>query len=139
MYVALCKENIRKNKKVHRLVAEHFIQNPNKLEQVNHINGIKTDNRVCNLEFCTREYNMQEAFKMGLVGRKKGREHHLSKKVKQYDTQGNLIKEWNCIREIERSLGFAHTNISKCCKGKIKAVYGYIWRYAEENKFMEDK
>ena len=41
MYVALCKDNIRKNKKVHRLVAQHFLENPNKLEQVNHINRDK--------------------------------------------------------------------------------------------------
>lgn len=75
---------------------------------------------------------------MGLVGRKKGGEHHLSKKVKQYNIQGNLIKEWDCIRDIERSLGFAHTNISKCCKGKIREVYGYVWKYAD-SELMEDK
>lgn len=41
MYVALCKDNVRKNKKVHRLVAQHFLENPNNLEQVNHINRNK--------------------------------------------------------------------------------------------------
>lgn len=82
---------------------------------------------------------MQEAFKMGLVGRKKGREHHLSKKVNQYDLKGNLIKQWGCIRDITRELNYASTNISGCCKEKLKTAYGYIWRYAEESELMEDK
>lgn len=64
--VALCKNGIKETLLVHKLVAKHFIDNPLSLLQINHKNGIKTDNRVENLEWCTASQNMIHAYKLGL-------------------------------------------------------------------------
>ena len=64
--VGLMKDGKLVTRKVHRLVAENFIPNPNNLPQVNHINAIKTDNRVENLEWVTPSQNTKHAYDNGL-------------------------------------------------------------------------
>lgn len=70
-YVSLKQNNIRKRFSVHRLVAKAYLPNPKNLEQVNHINGIKTDCHVSNLEWCTRNHNSKHAYQIGLINREK--------------------------------------------------------------------
>ena len=67
VYVHLSKHGKSECKRVHRIVAEAFLPNPDHLEQINHINGIKTDNRVVNLEWCDRIHNMKHAKETGLM------------------------------------------------------------------------
>lgn len=132
--VSLIKNGKTKHYFVHRLVAMAFIENTHNKEQVNHINGIKTDNTVKNLEWCTNKENLQHSWKKGLrsidKSYYKGKEHHNSLGVKQYDKQGIFIKEWYCINDAMKSLNKRGSGISRCCKGQNKTAYGYKWKYA---------
>lgn len=123
LIVCLYKNNKKYWKKVHRLIAETFIPNPNNLPQVNHINEDKTDNRVENLEYCDCKYNCNYGT------RNQRRAKTQSKTIIQYDLKGNYITEYDSLNEINRQLGFSIGNISDCCNGKHKQVYGSIWRY----------
>ena len=111
---------------VHRLVAEAFIPNPSNKEQVNHIDGNKTNNSVENLEWCTQSENLRHACKMGLIDTSKAW-HIQEKKVYQKTLDGKIIKEWNSLSEASRNLNIPVGNISHCCKGRIKHAGGYKW------------
>ena len=83
--VGLCKGGHQTKISIHRMVAEAFIPNPLNLPEVNHIDGIKTNNVVTNLEWCTDSYNKKHAYDTGLKkspeGLNQGIKHGMSKLV----------------------------------------------------------
>lgn len=114
---------------VHRIIATTFLENPNNYKCVNHKDGNKNNNNVNNLEWCSYSYNLKHAYANKL---KIATSNHLKKKIKQYDLNKNLIKIWDCSKDIQRELKIDHSNVLACCKHKkhYNTAGGYIWEYA---------
>ena len=128
--VFLYKNSIKKWYSVHRLVWEAFNGSIPENMQVNHINEIKSDNRLENLNLMTCKENSNWGTRNERVSIKMTN-GKLSKVVLQFTLDNILVKEYPSIRQAERETGFANSYIVNCCKGKYKQAYGYIWRYKE--------
>jgi len=141
---AISKDCRLKTFDIHRLVGIYFVPNPEKKPEVNHKKGVKTDNRAVRLEWSTSSENAKHKFDIGLQkgywSGKKGKNHHASKEVIQYDMSMNFIKKWDCVPDICRSTGFSNSTIYACCEEKErlingviykrKSAFGFIWKYA---------
>lgn len=144
LIIGLIKQQKRKNYKAHRLVAMHFLLNPENKPQVNHINGNKVDNRSENLEWCTSSENIRHSWEMGM--REKSREvsrvtvlkaHEAHKrKVAQLSMEGELLHVFESVSDVYRFLNKRTINgsIAACCNGKSKSAYGYKWEYIDPSK-----
>jgi hypothetical protein len=117
----------RKNYLVHRLVAKYFIPGWFEGAEINHKNGIKTDNSIGNLEWCTRKYNMQHAWATGLI--------------KPMVRVGNRIDAYSGIKIINTETKTIYESIKDCCKAmKCTGSRLRIWlHYGEKNLQYYDK
>lgn len=120
----------RKQFKVHRLVAQTYIPNPNNLPLVNHKNEIKTNNYINNLEWCNEKYNSNYGTRneKNSVSNRGNKKQSMS--VKCIET--GII--YASMREAERNTGISNASISACCLGKRETAGGYHWEKVDVNQ-----
>lgn len=137
LVVCLHKEGKQKEGKIHRLVAEAFIPNPDNKPCIDHINGNNQDNVVFNLRWATAAENTNNPItKARMKGIQNGRQKNrpdMSKKVYQYDSDWNFIAEYPSASEAGRILGCHFDTISKACRGVRNCALGYNWTYNKLN------
>ena len=124
--VILCKNGKHhKNHRVHRLVAQAFIPNPQNKPYIDHINTIRNDNRIENLRWATREENDHNPITL------KNRIGKCGIKIKCLNTGEVFVSSG----EARRKLGISVGNIIGCCKGKRKSAKGYKFEYYKHRLF----
>lgn len=129
LFVTLSGFGIKKMVNIHRLIAEAFIKNTENKPFVNHKNGIKTDNRIENLEWCTPSENNYHAHRiLGIPGTMQGRygsDHNGAKKIK-CDT---LDVSFSSIMDAKKELGISHNSIWKVLTNRQLQINGLVFRY----------
>lgn len=131
LLVGLCKNGKKNHRTTHRLVAKAFIDNPLNKKEVNHINGIKTDNRVENLEWVTRCENELHAYKIGL--KKIGKRKFSTKKIRDKVIIAKKIKDvltnevYGSITEASEKTKIKRTTLNAMLKGQNKNTTNLIY------------
>ena len=131
LLVNLCKEGKSKQYRVHRLVAQAFILNPEDKPEVNHKDEDKTNNKVENLEWVTSKENCNYGTSTERSGKSQTNGKKRSKPIYGINVKTNEKIEFPSTREAGRS-SFDQSTIVKCLKGRCKSHKGYKWYYKEE-------
>lgn len=132
-YIILKSDSKTETRRLHRVVANAFIPNPNNYEQVNHLDGNKLNNCVANLEWCTQSENLRHAYANNLI-------KHYTKKVLKCDGETGLVLEEfpsmiDAVKSVYGRNGeSARCMISMCCNGRIRKAYGFIWKFKDERQ-----
>ena len=137
LQVNLWKNSKHKMYRVHRLVANAFLPNPDKLPQVNHKDECKTNNCVENLEYCTAKYNVNYGTYKARISETMTN-GKLSIPVDMFSNQGVFIRQFPSVSEAMRWLQTnaspkaSVSHITQCCKNQRNTAYGFKWQYSKK-------
>ena len=127
--VSLCKNGVRKNYTIHRLVAQAFIPNPYNLECVNHKNENKFDNRAVNLEWMTLRDNANYGTAHERTIKTKTENNSFYMRAVFLKKDGQILDKFSSIKEASEKTGINASNIVQVCKGNRLTAGGYSWEY----------
>ena len=127
--INLFHKGTEKHKILHRLIAQAFIPNPENKKQVNHKDGVKTNNTLENLEWVTNQENMDHAYRTGL--NKSFRENHgrYLGNICGYDENGLKVVEFCGFKDMVNK-GYRHQGVYDCVNGKKKTYKGLLYKRA---------
>ncbi len=123
-FICLCVNGVKKNRKIHRMVAEAFIPNPDNLPCINHKDENKANNHVDNVEWCTYSYNNLYGTRPLIQSERRGT------KVIQKTKEGKVVRVWRSQLLAGKTLGICDASISRCRRGVQPSAGGFIWEAA---------
>jgi len=143
--IRLSKLNRKKYYLIHRLVATHFLPNPQNKSEIDHIDTNRQNNCVSNLRWVTKKENRNNPITLINYSKaKKGRvfsqetkdkmSKAKSKPIVQIHKSGLIIGVYDSAIQASKELGIYQQSITACCKGKYKTCNGYQWKYLNEIK-----
>lgn len=134
---------------IHQLVAKAFVPNPQCKPEIDHINGVRSDNRSCNLRWVTRSENLLNPICLrrmsdSMKGKKHSKEMNIAKSKRQFNkprrtsrrvikftNDGKYIETFDMIAQAARSVMKGDTHIRMCCNGFRKSAYGFKWKWED--------
>ena len=125
--VLLSKDGKKMSIRVHQLVAQYFLEKENGKNHVNHINGVKHDNRAENLEWCTHQENMRHAKKKGLYNHK-----YKNKIILVYDYKNNEhLFTFESVKQCCKFLNLNQSPVYAVLRGKRNHHHNYSFKYED--------
>ena len=130
VYYTLCIKIKRKPSLAHRLVALTFLENPDNLPYIDHIDKDKTNNKVSNLRWSSPTDNNRNRNSNKNVGARK--------RVKQLDLNGKFIKEWESATAAANFYQVVRSSITTACSKHGATSKGFIWKYSDASAIEDE-